>query len=93
MASDNGVPARTAFEILTLSLDRNEFTPQWLTPNANANYRASTSVLENVGFNTNIFDFQAADQDIVSVKSIIKIVILLTNSEKNNAFHTLLFFI
>ena len=79
MASDNGVPARTAFEIVTLTLDRNEFTPQWLTPNSNANFRATTSVLENVGFNTNIYNFQAADQDIVSVKGNIEILSVLFN--------------
>ena len=67
MASDNGTPARTAFEIVTLTLDRNEFTPQWITPSSNTNYRASTSVLETVGFNQNIFSFQATDQDVVSI--------------------------
>ena len=67
MASDNGTPARTAYEIVTLTLDRNEFTPQWITPNSNSNFRAATSVLETVGFNTNIFTFQATDQDIVRI--------------------------
>jgi hypothetical protein len=66
MASDNGVPARTAYEVVVLTLSRNENTPQWTNPSNFGNYQATTSVLENVDFNTNIFTFGARDNDVVS---------------------------
>ena len=66
MASDNGVPAKTAYEVVILTLTRNENTPQWTRPSSQINYRDSTTVLETVGFNTNIYSFTAIDSDVVS---------------------------
>lgn len=65
MAQDNGVPTRTAYEVVYLTLTRNENTPIWLLPSSGINYRDSVSVLENTGFNTAIYNFQARDNDVV----------------------------
>lgn len=71
MAQDNGVPTRTAYEVVYLTLTRNENTPIWLQPSSGINYRDSVSVLENTGFNTAIYNFQARDNDVVRHTQII----------------------
>ena len=65
MAQDNGVPVRTAYEVVYLSLTRNENVPVWLQPSSGSNFRDSVSVLENTGFNTVMYNFQARDNDVV----------------------------
>ena len=63
MASDNGVPSLRTYEVVKLTVTRNENTPTWIQPNSNQQFRATTSVLETVGFNTNIYNLQAQDFD------------------------------
>ncbi|XP_041364041.1 cadherin-23-like [Gigantopelta aegis] len=65
VAKDGGNPAKSAYEVITLTIDRNLFAPQWMQPSG-PNYMTSTTVFENTDFSTIIFKLVAIDSDNTS---------------------------
>ncbi|WAQ95445.1 FAT4-like protein [Mya arenaria] len=59
--------SESTYTIVYFTLSRNENTPVWLQPTSSSSYRATTSVLENTNFNAAIYNFQARDNDVLTV--------------------------
>ena len=62
VASDGGNPTRVAYEVVTITVDRNSFEPSWVNPSAPF-YTSFTQVLETLDFSTVLFSVSARDLD------------------------------